>query len=133
MGQCPHDQHQTADQVIEEIDEIMQGSAFTTHTDHTMESVDSLYSSLKSPLAFLNGGGAVPMQRDAELDAKLKEAAALTANRESELKLAKSSDKLPAFAFRSDLKIVKHHTPVSHSKLFIIVQKIAVSAAIDVS
>jgi hypothetical protein len=87
VGQSPHDLHQTAEQVIEEIDEIMQGSAFTNatgHSDHTMESVDSLYSSLKSPLAFLNGGLGV-MQRDPDLDAKLKEAAALTANRESRL------------------------------------------------
>jgi hypothetical protein len=47
-------------------------------SDHTMESVDSLYSSLKSP-------GIPPSAfiRDSDLDAKLKEAATLTASRES--------------------------------------------------
>lgn len=64
---------------------LFQGSAFThqssTATDHTMESVDSLYSSLKSPLTFMNSSAFI--ERNAELDAKLKEAAVLTANRES--------------------------------------------------
>ncbi|VDM65422.1 unnamed protein product [Strongylus vulgaris] len=67
---------QTADQVIEEIDEMLQSCDFTGSmmTDRTMESVDSMYSSMRSPL---------PSGHSSEADMKLRQAQALAANPES--------------------------------------------------
>lgn len=63
---------QTADQVIEEIDQMLQSCDFSgsVMTDRTMESVDSMYSSMRSPLP--NG--------QYDLDAKLRQAVALAAS-----------------------------------------------------
>ncbi|VDK18194.1 unnamed protein product [Anisakis simplex] len=65
---------QTADQVIEEIDQMLQSCDFTGSmmTDRTMESVDSMYSSMRSPLP----------SAQSELDAKFRQATAITANPE---------------------------------------------------
>ncbi|CAD6192449.1 unnamed protein product [Caenorhabditis auriculariae] len=62
---------QTADQVIEEIDEMLQSCDFTGSmmTDRTMESVDSMYSSMRSPSA-----------QCSDADVKLRHAQALVAN-----------------------------------------------------
>ncbi|RCN36995.1 hypothetical protein ANCCAN_17116 [Ancylostoma caninum] len=69
---------QTADQVIEEIDEMLQSCDFTGSmmTDRTMESVDSMYSSMRSPL---------PSGHSSDADMKLRQAQALAANPESKL------------------------------------------------
>ncbi|KAK6757351.1 hypothetical protein RB195_015276 [Necator americanus] len=66
---------QTADQVIEEIDEMLQSCDFTGSmmTDRTMESVDSMYSSMRSPL---------PSGHSSDADMKLRQAQALAANPE---------------------------------------------------
>ncbi|VDN23123.1 unnamed protein product [Gongylonema pulchrum] len=65
---------QTADQVIEEIDQMLQSCDFSgsVMTDHTMESVDSMYSSMRSPLP--NG--------QYEMDVKFRQAVAIMTNRE---------------------------------------------------
>ncbi|XGW05957.1 hypothetical protein V3C99_016369 [Haemonchus contortus] len=67
---------QTADQVIEEIDEMLQSCDFTGSmmTDRTMESVDSMYSSMRSPL---------PSGHSSDADMKLRQAQALAANPEN--------------------------------------------------
>ncbi|VDM56476.1 unnamed protein product [Angiostrongylus costaricensis] len=67
---------QTADQVIEEIDEMLQSCDFTGSmmTDRTMESVDSMYSSMRSPL---------PSGPLSEADMKLRQTQAFAANPES--------------------------------------------------
>ncbi|KAK0411381.1 hypothetical protein QR680_005627 [Steinernema hermaphroditum] len=67
---------QTADQVIEEIDQMLQSCDFTGSmmTDRTMESVDSMYSSMRSPY---------PASNPENLESKMmKQAAALTASPE---------------------------------------------------
>ncbi|OZC09796.1 FEZ-like protein [Onchocerca flexuosa] len=66
---------QTADQVIEEIDQMLQSCDFSGSimTDHTMESMDSMYSSMRSPLP--NG--------QYEMDVKLRQAVAITSNYEN--------------------------------------------------
>uniref|UniRef100_A0A158Q7E3 FEZ-like protein n=1 Tax=Elaeophora elaphi TaxID=1147741 RepID=A0A158Q7E3_9BILA len=65
---------QTADQVIEEIDQMLQSCDFSgsVMTDHTMESMDSMYSSMRSPLP--NG--------QYDMDVKLRQAVAITSNSE---------------------------------------------------
>ncbi|TKR86670.1 hypothetical protein L596_011215 [Steinernema carpocapsae] len=67
---------QTADQVIEEIDQMLQSCDFTGSmmTDRTMESVDSMYSSMRSPYPHSN-------QENPE-SKMMKQAAALTASPE---------------------------------------------------
>ncbi|KAE9417791.1 hypothetical protein Angca_003238, partial [Angiostrongylus cantonensis] len=67
---------QTADQVIEEIDEMLQSCDFTGSmmTDRTMESVDSMYSSMRSPL---------PSGPLTEADMKLRQTQAFAANPEN--------------------------------------------------
>ncbi|CAI5451706.1 unnamed protein product [Caenorhabditis angaria] len=64
---------QTADQVIEEIDEMLQSCDFTGSmmTDRTMESVDSMYSSMRSPF---------PSIQSSDADIKLRSAQALVSN-----------------------------------------------------
>uniref|UniRef100_A0A915BBI4 Uncharacterized protein n=1 Tax=Parascaris univalens TaxID=6257 RepID=A0A915BBI4_PARUN len=66
---------QTADQVIEEIDQMLQSCDFSgsVMTDRTMESVDSMYSSMRSPLPC----------GQSEADAKFRQAVAITANPEN--------------------------------------------------
>ncbi|VDN03400.1 unnamed protein product [Thelazia callipaeda] len=66
---------QTADQVIEEIDQMLQSCDFSgsVMTDHTMESVDSMYSSMRSPLS----------SGQYEMDIKLRQATAITSNPEN--------------------------------------------------
>ncbi|CAI4224649.1 unnamed protein product [Auanema sp. JU1783] len=68
---------QTADQVIEEIDEMLQSCDFTASmmTDRTMESVDSMYSSMRSPLP--SGGHC------SDADSKLRQTQALASNPEN--------------------------------------------------
>lgn len=63
---------QTADQVIEEIDQMLQSCDFSgsVMTDRTMESVDSMYSSLRSPLP----------SGLSEMDVKLKQTTAITSD-----------------------------------------------------
>ncbi|VDD87659.1 unnamed protein product [Enterobius vermicularis] len=63
---------QTADQVIEEIDQMLQSCEFSGSmmTDRTMESVDSMYSSLRSPLP----------SGLSEMDMKLRQTTALTSD-----------------------------------------------------
>ncbi|ULT91108.1 hypothetical protein L3Y34_009015 [Caenorhabditis briggsae] len=65
---------QTADQVIEEIDEMLQSCDFTGSmmTDRTMESVDSMYSSMRSPYP--------SSIQSSEADIKLRSAQALVSN-----------------------------------------------------
>uniref|UniRef100_A0A1I7ZIE0 Fasciculation and elongation protein zeta-2-like n=1 Tax=Steinernema glaseri TaxID=37863 RepID=A0A1I7ZIE0_9BILA len=67
---------QTADQVIEEIDQMLQSCDFTGSmmTDRTMESVDSMYSSMRSPYPASN-----PENPESKM---MKQAAALTASPE---------------------------------------------------
>ncbi|CAB3396720.1 unnamed protein product [Caenorhabditis bovis] len=67
---------QTADQVIEEIDEMLQSCDFTGSmmTDRTMESVDSMYSSMRSPF---------PSGHSSDADVKLRTAQNLVSNPEN--------------------------------------------------
>ncbi|VDN51149.1 unnamed protein product [Dracunculus medinensis] len=62
---------QTAEQVIEEIDQMLQSCDFSgsVMTDRTMESIDSMYSSMRSPLH----------SSHSEMDAKFKQAVSITA------------------------------------------------------
>ncbi|VDN91489.1 unnamed protein product [Brugia pahangi] len=66
---------QTADEVIEEIDQMLQSCDFSgsVMTDRTMESMDSMYSSMRSPLP--NG--------QYDMDIKLRQAVAITSNSEN--------------------------------------------------
>ncbi|KAM3717242.1 Fasciculation and elongation protein [Dirofilaria immitis] len=66
---------QTADQVIEEIDEMLQSCDFSgsVMTDHTMESMDSMYSSMRSPLP--NG--------QYEMEVKLRQTVTIASNSEN--------------------------------------------------
>uniref|UniRef100_A0A0N5AEH3 FEZ-like protein n=1 Tax=Syphacia muris TaxID=451379 RepID=A0A0N5AEH3_9BILA len=66
---------QTADQVIEEIDQMLQSCEFSGSmmTDRTMESVDSMYSSLRSPLP----------SGFSEIDMKLRQTSAITSDPQS--------------------------------------------------
>ncbi|KAL3985391.1 FEZ-like family protein [Acanthocheilonema viteae] len=66
---------QTADQVIEEIDQMLQSCDFSgsVMTDRTMESMDSMYSSIRSPLPNVQY----------EMDIKLRQAVAITSNSEN--------------------------------------------------
>ncbi|KAI1720763.1 FEZ-like protein domain-containing protein [Ditylenchus destructor] len=65
----------SADQVIEEIDEMMQACDFlrSSSTDKTIESVDSMYSSMKSPFT---------SSSQAETEFKLKHNAAMSVTKE---------------------------------------------------
>ncbi|GMR60013.1 hypothetical protein PMAYCL1PPCAC_30208, partial [Pristionchus mayeri] len=79
---------QTADQVIEEIDQMLSSCDFTGSmmTDRTMESVDSMYSSMRSPSGTYPGVGTMSMMTSsipAEVDAKMRQAANITAHPEN--------------------------------------------------
>lgn len=74
-------QPQTAEEVIDEIDEIMQESSVTMTSDFTMESAaDSMYSSLKPPSFHSLFNLAC---QDSELEAKLRETSSLASNEEN--------------------------------------------------
>ncbi|KAF8387080.1 unc-76 [Pristionchus pacificus] len=81
---------QTADQVIEEIDQMLSSCDFTGSmmTDRTMESVDSMYSSMRSPSGTYQGAGTMSSMMTsssipAEVDAKMRQAANITAHPEN--------------------------------------------------
>ncbi|GMT12420.1 hypothetical protein PFISCL1PPCAC_3717, partial [Pristionchus fissidentatus] len=80
---------QTADQVIEEIDQMLSSCDFTGSmmTDRTMESVDSMYSSMRSPSGTYPGVCAMSSMMassiPAEVDAKMRQAANITAHPEN--------------------------------------------------
>uniref|UniRef100_A0AC35TGD9 FEZ-like protein n=1 Tax=Rhabditophanes sp. KR3021 TaxID=114890 RepID=A0AC35TGD9_9BILA len=69
----------SADQVIEEIDEMIQSCDLLASmtTDRTMESVDSMYSSMKSP--FLNSS----TQSSTDMDHKMRQASAIASTTEN--------------------------------------------------
>ncbi|KAI6228781.1 Unc-76 [Aphelenchoides fujianensis] len=94
----------SADQVIEEIDEMMQASASTCDlmrsmtTDRTAESVDSMYSSMRSPFT--------ASQADAELKLKHYEACSMTADELNAL----PQSKLLALSAEMEQMILTHNT-----------------------
>ncbi|CEF62406.1 Unc-76 [Strongyloides ratti] len=69
----------SADQVIEEIDEMIQSCDLLASmtTDRTMESVDSMYSSMRSPYT----GSSINSQN--EVDSKMKQASVITSTTEN--------------------------------------------------
>ncbi|OUC39763.1 FEZ-like protein [Trichinella nativa] len=73
---------QTAEQVIEEIDEIMQQSGISELTgtsDVTMDSVDSMYSPLKPPASMLNS----VVADEVDIYSRINEVASIGSNKET--------------------------------------------------
>jgi len=86
----PEPPPQTADQVIEEIDEIMQQSCtseLTGSSDVTMESADSLCSPLKSPLPLMP----TMMLQDPDLEVRVRDATTMASSEDNLRKLSYKS------------------------------------------